>query len=129
MLIRPGKLVRLPYLGAGCDLHHLLGDLELLPPQALNVVVGLELVLLVPLAMKPLRHDVLHALVLLRLRVELDLLKVLGCGFDEVLLLVDDGVHVWLHEFLDVSLPTIVYLVLETLVDDVVRTVNVVFLY
>ena len=51
MLIRPWKLVRLPYLWAGSDLHHLLCDVELLPPQALDVVIGLELVLLVPLAM------------------------------------------------------------------------------
>ena len=79
--------------------------------------------------MKPLRHDVLHPLVLLRLGVELDLLKVLGRRFDEVFLLVDDSMHVGLHEFLDVRLATIVYLVLEALVDDVVCTVNVFLLY
>ena len=95
----------------------------------MDVVIGLELVLLVPLAMKPLRHDVLHPLVLLRLGVELDLLKVLGRRFDEVFLLVNDGVHVGLHEFLDVRLATIVYLILEALVDYVVCTVNVLLLY
>ena len=95
----------------------------------MDVVIGLELVLLVSLAMKPLRHDVLHPLVLLRLGVELDLLKVLGRRFDEVFLLVNDGVHVGLHEFLDVRLPTIVYLVLEALVYYVVCTVNEILLY
>ena len=71
----------------------------------------------------------LHPLVLLRLWVELDLLKVFGRGFNEVLLLVNDGLHVGLHEFLDVRLPTIVYLILETLIDYVVCTVDVLLLY
>ena len=71
----------------------------------------------------------LHPLVLLRLGVELDLLKVLGRRFDEVFLLVNDGVHVGLHEFLDVRLATIVYLILEALVYYVVCTVNVLLLY
>ena len=54
MLIRPRELVRLPDLGAGSNLQHLLGDFQLLPPKALDVVIGLELVLLVLLPMKPL---------------------------------------------------------------------------
>jgi hypothetical protein len=72
---------------------------------------------------------VLHPLVLLRCGVELDLLKVFGCGFDEVLLLVNDSVHVGLHELLDVGLATIVYLILEALVHYVMCTVNVLLLY
>ena len=70
----------------------------------------------------------LHPLVLLRLGVELDLLKVFGCGFDEVLLLVNDSVHVGLHNFLDVRLAAIVYLILEALVHYVMSTVNVLLL-
>ena len=54
MLILPRKLVRLPDLRARSDLKHLLGDFQLLPPKALDVVIGLELVLLVLLPMKPL---------------------------------------------------------------------------
>ena len=71
----------------------------------------------------------LHPLVLLRCGVELNLLKVFSRGFDEVLLLVNDSVHVGLHEFLDIGLATIVYLILEALVDYVVSTVNVLLLY
>ena len=71
----------------------------------------------------------LHPLVLLRLGVELDLLKVFGCGFDEVLLLVNDSVHVGLHELLDVRLAAIVYMILEALVHYVMSTVNVLLLY
>lgn len=71
----------------------------------------------------------LNSLVLLRLWVELDLLKVFSRRFDQVFLLVNDGVHIGLHEFLDIRLATIVYLILEALIHYVLSTVNVILLY